>query len=229
MSTGPASTEPFRYEGFQLVPAEGLLRCQYSLGRRQFEERVRFPGAGQWGTPQVAAAARLVFLLAGVSYYKTAAPPVIDLGQHAVTGTERDFLRMFYLDGLGEFSYRNGLDLSGLRIDGPGSAGTVPARGLEPLRGTSPRQRAVPAWGPEQAGRPLVPFGGGIDSIVTVEMIRQRAEPALFIVQPGPARRSRPSRRPPRSPGCRSCGRSARSTASCCARGNWGSGTAMFR
>ena len=31
-----------------------------------------------------------------------------------------------------------------------------------------------------------MPFGGGIDSIVTVEMIRARAEPALFIVsRPG--------------------------------------------
>ena len=31
-----------------------------------------------------------------------------------------------------------------------------------------------------------MPFGGGIDSIVTVEMIRERAEPALFIVsRPG--------------------------------------------
>ena len=63
--------------------------------------------------------ARLVFLLAGVSYYKTAAPPVIDLGDTAVTDAERAFLAGFYVDGLGEFGYRNGLDLSGLRIEGP--------------------------------------------------------------------------------------------------------------
>ena len=53
-----------------------------------------------------------------MSYYKTAAPPVIDLGQTPVTSTERAFLRCFYLDGLGEFAYRNGLDLSGLRVRG---------------------------------------------------------------------------------------------------------------
>ena len=112
-----------------------------------------------------------MFLLAGVSYYKTAAPPVIDLGDTAVTDTERAFLRSFYLEGLAEFAYRNGLDLSGLRIEGPSRPG-----------GTAALARPDDA----RPGRPLVPFGGGIDSIVTVEMIRARADPALFIVsRPG--------------------------------------------
>ena len=60
----------------------------------QFSEQVtvrRRPG--DWDAPGVGQAARLVFLLAGVSYYKTAAPPVIDLGDTAVTATERGFLR----------------------------------------------------------------------------------------------------------------------------------------
>src|SRR5580693_1679843 len=110
MSTAP----PFRYDGYQLDPAQNMLTCHYSLGEYRFAERVGFPGGGDWGAPAVAVAARLVFLLAGVSYYKTAAPGVIDLGDTAVTGAERAFLAGFYLDGLGEFGYRNGLDLSGL-------------------------------------------------------------------------------------------------------------------
>ena len=36
------------------------------------------------------------------------------------------------------------------------------------------------------AGRPLIPFGGGIDSIVTVELSAARADAALFVVsRPG--------------------------------------------
>jgi hypothetical protein len=101
-----------------------------------------------------------------VSYYKTTAAPVIDLGETAVTSAERDFLRSFYLDGLGEFAFRNGLDLSGLEIVGPVS--------------DEPAQASWPADG--GPGRPLVPFGGGIDSIVTVEMVRDRADAALFIM-----------------------------------------------
>ncbi len=179
---GPARGSVFRYEGFATDPERGLLTCRYSLDGRQFAERVSLaPGPG-WTTPAAQAAARLVYLLAGVSYYKTAAPPVIDLGDSVLTGPERAFLREFYLSGLGEYAYRNGLDLSGLRFEGgrpasgdrasgSGSAGTAPARRL-----------------PGAAGlRPLIPFGGGIDSIVTVEGIRERTRDiALFVVsRPG--------------------------------------------
>jgi len=168
------STPPFRYDGYQIDPARGLLICRYSVGDYRFSERVTVPAdPGRWARADAGKAARLVFLLAGVSYYKSAAPPVIDLGDTAVTDSERAFLRSFYLGGLAEFGYRNGLDLSGLRIEGPSRPG-----------GTPPAARpAAQATGP---GRPLVPFGGGIDSIVTTEMIRERAEPALFIVsRPG--------------------------------------------
>ena len=92
----------------------------------------------------MAAAARLVFLLAGVSAYKTAAPPVIDTGQTALTRRERAFLHDFYAGGLGEFAYRNGIDLSGLRIEGPDAPeapGTTGARRPRPRAGTA-RSRA---------------------------------------------------------------------------------------
>ena len=156
---------PYTYKGFDLDPSRGLLTCRYGK-RAGLRGAVGFGPGGRWDAPGVRAAARLVFLLAGVSYYKTTAAPVIDLGETAVTSAERDFLRSFYLDGLGEFAFRNGLDLSGLEIVGPVS--DEPARAAGPAAGG--------------AGRPLVPFGGGIDSIVTVEMIRDRADAALFIM-----------------------------------------------
>lgn len=169
---------PFRYLTYRLDPDRSLLSCRYSLGDRQFEERISFPGGGRWDNPAVAQAARLVFLLAGVSYYKTTAPPVIDLGDHAVTDAERRFLRSFYLDGLGEFAYRNGLDLSGLRLDGPRLDGPrLDAPAIQPG-----------GWRAAELVRPLIPFGGGIDSVVTVEHVKQRADAKLFIMsRPGEA------------------------------------------
>ncbi|HEX4833907.1 MAG TPA: hypothetical protein VH478_22770, partial [Trebonia sp.] len=107
----------FRYESFSADGREGLLTCRYSLDGREFSERVTLEPGERWDTPRAQAAARLVFLLAGVSYYKTAAPPVIDLGPTALTDAERAFLREFYLQGLGEFAYRNALDLTPLRIE----------------------------------------------------------------------------------------------------------------
>jgi UDP-N-acetyl-alpha-D-muramoyl-L-alanyl-L-glutamate epimerase len=158
----------FRYEGYETDASAGLLACRYSVDGHQFEERVTLSAEGRWDTPAVRAAARLVFLLAGVSYYKTAAPEIIDLGETEITGQERDFLREFYLQGLGEFAYRNAIDLAPLRIEAP----SLPSR--PPLSAPSPIASA------------LVPFGGGIDSIVTVETVKQRADTALFVVsRPG--------------------------------------------
>jgi UDP-N-acetyl-alpha-D-muramoyl-L-alanyl-L-glutamate epimerase len=162
--------DSFCYEGFDLDPGRGLLTCRYSLGGREFAEKITFSPGGDWDAPGVAQAARLICLLAGVSYYKTAAPPVIDLGQVPVTAAELGFLRGFYLDGLGEFAYRNDLDLSALRFAG-GIIGE-PAGGPPPDPG-----------GPRAM---LIPFGGGIDSIVTVELMRGRGDAALFVMsRPG--------------------------------------------
>jgi hypothetical protein len=160
-----------------------VLTCRYSLDGREFAERVALAPGPRWDTDAARAAARLVFLLAGVSYYKTAAPPVIDLGPTALSEAELAFLREFYLQGLGEFAYRNHLDLTGLHIEAVLAAGGRPPA-ISPLLG-----RPTPAdspggglSGPPDHPRALVPFGGGIDSIVTVERVRRLADIALFVV-----------------------------------------------
>ena len=158
----------FRYLSFAMDGERGVLSCRYELDGREFTERVTLPGYGsgpRWQTDAARAAARLVFLLAGVSYYKTAAPPVVDFGETALTDAEHGFLREYYLQGLGEFAYRNALDLTSLRFE---------VRSAAP-----PAATPAPAVSP---GRALVPFGGGIDSIVTVEQVRRRADVALFVV-----------------------------------------------
>ncbi|HEY1698615.1 MAG TPA: hypothetical protein VGG75_02710 [Trebonia sp.] len=195
----------FRYESYDIDPDSGVLTCRYSVDNYEFAERLTLTAGPAWETPAAKVAARWVYLLAGVSYYKTAAPLVIDLGEHAVTDAERDFLQTFYLEGLGEFAYRNNLDLSGLKIEGPAVSprGAVLPRGenpprIPPANGGAARPPVPPAGGPpapQSAGagaadgsslKALVPFGGGIDSIVSVEMIREKADVALFVVsRPG--------------------------------------------
>jgi UDP-N-acetyl-alpha-D-muramoyl-L-alanyl-L-glutamate epimerase len=175
--TAPQRGQVFRYEGFATDPERGVLTCRYSLDGREFAERITLaPNSGQhspgWGTVGAQAAARLVYLLAGVSYYKTAAPPVIDLGDTALTEREQAFLHEFYLSGLGEYAYRNNLDLRDITF--------IAQVAKEPTH--------EPARDPgDKPLRPLIPFGGGIDSIVTVEGIRERTQDiALFVVsRPG--------------------------------------------
>jgi hypothetical protein len=163
MSRGSSVTDVFRYVGYDVDAGSNSITCRYEVGGERFTERVTFPAGGDWRAEAVQRAARWVFLLAGVSYYKTVAPPAIDVSGHDVTPDEADFLRMYYVEGLGEFAYKNGLDLGALEV--LGASGTPP----------SPLATA-------RSGRALVPFGGGIDSIVTVELMRSEVEQALFIV-----------------------------------------------
>jgi hypothetical protein len=181
----PARGRVFTYEGFAADGERGLLTCRYSLDGREFTERVSLAPGDGWDTPAARAAARVVYLLAGVSYYKTAAPPVIDLGHEALSDLELDFLREFYLSGLGEFAYRNGFDLSDLTIRSRHGAHppVTPSAAPDTGKATVAAGKATSA----PALRPLIPFGGGIDSIVTVEGVRKRTQDiALFVVnRPG--------------------------------------------
>src|SRR5215472_9175304 len=147
----------FRYRDHAIDAEHGVLTCRYELDGREFTERVTLPGQGgneRWHTDAARAAARLVFLLSGVSYYKTAAPGVIDLGETALTAAEEAFLREFYLQGLGEFAHRNNLDLS-ISFGGDDPPQTPPDPGGKPF--------PPDPLGPPPGGlRALVPFGGGI-------------------------------------------------------------------
>jgi hypothetical protein len=184
--------ERFTYEGVDISPATGEITSRYFLDGRSFQEVVSLPADLDWDQPGVAAAARILFLLSGISYYKTAAPPVIDLGDTPVTDDEVAFLREFYLHGLGEFSYVNDLSIDDLQIVG----------------GRRDLAQPVPWQVPE---RPLIPFGGGIDSVVVVEETKKQfPDSSLFIVgRFDPIEDAASTRR------CSAAGSSASSTDTC--------------
>ena len=73
----------FRYDGFAIDPADSVVACRYSTAGHSFTERFTFEHGGDWDDPAVVAAVRILYLLAGVSYYKTSAAPLIDLGDTA--------------------------------------------------------------------------------------------------------------------------------------------------
>ena len=165
MSPPAARAQRFSYLGFEVDEAADVLRCRYRLDDLTFAETFAFPSGRTW-TPAALEAARLVFLLAGISYYKAGAPPVVDLGPTVLRPGDRELLHAFYVDGLGEFAYRNALSLADLQlVGGVDEGGPVPT-GLA-----------------SGGGRPLVPFGGGIDSLVSVDLVTKAYDDvALFTV-----------------------------------------------
>jgi len=159
----PARFQTFRFTERRFEDDTAVL--EYALDDEvRFVERIRFPGAD--GVPSDALL-ELLHLVAGVSYYKVAAPSSIE---HAGS----PLVRALYTDGLAEFGYVNGIDMRE-RVRFEASAAPGPA--AEPLE--LPRRTAVP-------------IGGGKDSIVTLEALRAAGEPlvAFSVGKPEPIRRT---------------------------------------
>ena len=150
----------FHFTDCAFDAATGIARLDYAFDTGgMFSETITFPGApftlDAARTAAVQSALRTLHLIAGVSYYKAAVPKTIVLDAYAIDAGTAAFLTEVYENGLGEFAYRNGLNLRG-NIVFPADAPTpakAPAAGL-----------------PTQA---LVAIGGGKDSLVSIEALRR--------------------------------------------------------
>jgi UDP-N-acetyl-alpha-D-muramoyl-L-alanyl-L-glutamate epimerase len=158
----PRRADLFRYVSLEVE--DSSLRASYELDGRTFVEVVEFEGVGALTTPAARAVAELWFLLAGLSYYKAGAARRVDVGPTPLGVAGERLLQASLLEGLAEFSYRNDLPLDDVAISG--GAATV---------------RVEVAL---DANRVLIPFGGGIDSVVTTAMLSEDLEETLFIVSP---------------------------------------------
>jgi hypothetical protein len=107
-----------------------------------------------------------------MSYFKAAAPARYVVDVPGMTEAGIDYLRLVLRDGMAEFAYRNGMD-------GPLSPDISVTREVS-------TPWPVESWR-EVFGDPLVPIGGGKDSVVTVEILqRQRLHPIQFAVNANP-------------------------------------------
>ena len=136
--------------------ATGVARLVYAFDDGpELVETITVPGApfalDGARASAVERALRLLHLIAGVSYYKAAVPDEIRIESYAIDADTAALLETIYVNGLGEFAYRNGLDLHG-RI-------RFPARRTAATAG-----RAARSGLREHA---LVAIGGGKDSLVS--------------------------------------------------------------
>ena len=149
----------FRFTGCDFDAATGEARLGYAFDDGPaMVEVLRLPGApfvlDDARATAVQRALRLLHLLAGVSYYKAAVPPRIEIEGAPIDADTAALLQLVYENGLGEFAYRNGLSLRGKIVfphagDAPPDAG---AAGLSP--------------------HAVVAIGGGKDSLVSIEALR---------------------------------------------------------
>jgi len=157
----------FICEAYRFVPETGTLSLHYAFddGPR-FEERIAFSATDRILLPEENAALdrvfRLLLLACGVSYYKAFAPDRVRCQAFRLDPGTAAFFTGFYVKGLGEFAWHNGIDLAArLRIE------AEPVTPPQPVRLVLPR-------------RTCVPVGGGKDSIVTIECLKQSGEPVVL-------------------------------------------------
>jgi hypothetical protein len=164
----------FRFLGWRLEPATGRIDLGYALDGDELHEQVLL-GAPITGLDPARRAALeraigLLHLVAGVSYYKACFAPEITIEANLPESDLAGFLHHLYSRGLAECRYVN--DLRG--------------RGIPPFPSTAIASAEAGPAGIDD--RPLVPIGGGKDSIVTLEAVRQMGrEPLLFSVGAAPA------------------------------------------
>ncbi|WP_427852771.1 UDP-N-acetyl-alpha-D-muramoyl-L-alanyl-L-glutamate epimerase [Stenotrophomonas acidaminiphila] len=149
----------FRFVRCEFAADTGVAQLVYAFDDGpEMTETVTVPGAPfQLDGARAAAvqrALRLLHLIAGVSYYKAAVPAQVAIDSYAIDAATAALVETVYLNGLGEFAYRNGLNLRG-RFRLPVEAQAEPA-----ARPLGLREHA------------LVAIGGGKDSLVSIEALR---------------------------------------------------------
>ena len=148
----------FRFVRCTLDENTGVAQLVYAFDNGpELVETVTIPGApfvlDGARAQAVEQALRLLHLFAGVSYYKAAVPEDVRIDSYAIDADTAALVEAVYLNGLGEFAYRNGLNLRGrFRLPVQGQAVAAPAAGLR--------------------AHALVAIGGGKDSLVSIEALR---------------------------------------------------------
>jgi hypothetical protein len=157
----------FVFDDYRYDPARSTLSLCYGYpGGPRFEEQLIFDFVPRQLSPAAGEVLdrifRLILLLSGVSYYKAFIPKVLTCRAFELDERTAEFLQKFYEKGLAEFAFRNGVSLRGhLRFQS--SSAPAPT----PITVDLPR-------------RTCVPVGGGKDSIVTIECLRQGGEPPML-------------------------------------------------
>jgi len=157
----------FTCERYDFAPETGTLSLRYAFdGGPRFQERIVFPQRSTAPSAQQEQALdrvfRMLLLACGTSYYKAFAPDRIVCRAFPLDRATADFFTAFYVKGLGEYAWRNGIDLAS-RLHLAVDAVTPPS----PVRLDPPRLTCVPV-------------GGGKDSIVTIECLKQAGEPLVL-------------------------------------------------
>lgn len=169
----------FTYEGFRTEVQADYFQVEYSFdmsGKHKFAPSFKIPfktGMRKQFTQsflESSGVQSLLFhigLIELISYWKTACPPLVIIKGHRLNNREEAFWRKTYYHGLGEFFHTNGIKTTITDFMSFQSSGET----LKP----EPFQLEDSI---------IVPIGGGKDSVVSLELLKDKFEVRPFILNP---------------------------------------------
>ncbi len=148
----------FIFDSYALDSEAGKIELRYSLDDElHFTETLLLPKSQVLG--HRSRVLHALHLIGGISYFKTCLPKTMEIRSGSLNQEQADFWHTVYEKGLGEFFFRNKIDFRSL-VNFPSS----------PLT----RRSAPPSpAGRGKVERILVPIGGGKDSTVTAELLKE--------------------------------------------------------
>ena len=148
--------ETFIFKDYRFNKATHILELNYSLDDKlDFSETYHFDfDFVKYDQAALDSALRSLFLMAGVSYYKTFLPKQFNLDKVILDQSEAAFFAKTYSKGLGEFFFVNGLDPF---TEIPFKANT---------------KAEIMASSDYQSSGMLIGIGGGKDSLLSIETLR---------------------------------------------------------
>ncbi len=182
--------DSFIFNGWQTNTATGEIYLDYAFDNGlAFRETITFsaplPDTDSPMREGFEAALDGLSIAAGVSYYKAFAPRKMILASGPYSAAQRAFFQSLYVNGLGEFGYRNGVDI-GDRVnflDAKEQNGDAADADTGP--GASPASLTAKTAAPALPRRSAVMLGAGKDSLASVEIMRNANEPfSLLTVNP---------------------------------------------
>jgi hypothetical protein len=162
----PKKAHCFRLIRTRFLAETGTVELVYAFDDGpELIEKIVFPNAPSLSAEREAAFEQALVLLhgiAGVSYYKAGVPQTIRMESGSLTSDTAALLNAVYEHGLAEFAYQNRMSLKGRVFFSANQDDSIAAAKALTL----PR-------------RALVPIGGGKDSLVSIELLKQVGEPIV--------------------------------------------------
>lgn len=156
----PNNYKTFIFDSYTFDDINKILLLKYSFDNKLFfEEKIEFPSEKTLNTTELEALNNIfkyILIACGISYYKLFVVENIEIKGFSLNKEQAEFFNNFYLNGLGEFAYKNNIKDIKKRIKFPYSDKHV----------NSIYNITLP-------NKILIPIGGGKDSTTTLEILKK--------------------------------------------------------